>query len=110
MDIEHVIRRWTAGEAIRAIARATGLDRQTVRGLIRLAKKTGLKQEDTATEEQLQLIQKSLGHQEHGPEPVRRNNAFNHTVVCRASTWWPRSHSDKSAPLSRDSSQTKPSA
>jgi len=43
MDIEQVIRRWTAGEAIRAIARTTGLDRNTVRGLIRLARKTGLK-------------------------------------------------------------------
>jgi hypothetical protein len=43
MDIEQVIQRWTAGEAIRAIARATGLDRNTVRRLIRQAEKTGLK-------------------------------------------------------------------
>ena len=60
MDIEHVIRRWTAGEAIRAIARATGLDRQTVRGLVRLAKTAGLKLGDRATEQQLQIIQKSI--------------------------------------------------
>ena len=53
MDIEQVIRRWTAGEGIRAIARATGLDRNTVRRLIRLAEKTGLKAGDAATEEQL---------------------------------------------------------
>src|SRR5207253_7681007 len=61
MDIEQVIRRWTAGEAIRAIARATGLDRNTVRRLIRLAEKTGLKAGDAATEEQLQLIRKGIG-------------------------------------------------
>ena len=60
MDIEQVIRRWTAGEAIRAIARATGLDRNTVRGLIRLAKKTGLSEGDTATKQHLQLIDKSI--------------------------------------------------
>lgn len=29
MDIEQVIRRWAAGEAIRAGARATGLERNT---------------------------------------------------------------------------------
>ena len=61
MDIEQVIRRWTAGEAIRAIARTTGLDRNTVRGLIRLARKTGLKAGEAATEEQLQLIRKGIG-------------------------------------------------
>ena len=61
MDIEQVIRRWTAGEAIRAIARTTGLDRNTVRGLIRQAEKTGLKAGEAATEEQLQLIRKGIG-------------------------------------------------
>jgi transposase len=61
MDIEQVIRRWTAGEAIRGIARATGLDRNTVRGLIRIAKKTGLKPGDRATQEQLRLLQKHVG-------------------------------------------------
>src|SRR2546423_14575001 len=61
MDIEQVIRRWTAGEAIRAIARATGLDRNTVRGLIRQAEKGGLKAGEAATEEQLQLIRKGIG-------------------------------------------------
>lgn len=61
MDIEQVIRRWTAGEGIRAIARATGLDRNTVRRLIRLAEKTGLKAGDAATEDHLQHIRKGIG-------------------------------------------------
>jgi transposase len=61
MDIEQVIRRWTAGEAIRAIARATGLDRNTVRRLIRLAGEAGLKVGLGATEEQLQRIGRSVG-------------------------------------------------
>src|SRR5438046_10326993 len=61
MDIEQVIRRWTAGEAIRAIARTTGLDRNTVRRLIRLAEKTGLKAGNTPTAEHLQVIRKGIG-------------------------------------------------
>jgi transposase len=61
MDIEQVIRRWTAGEAIRAIARTTGLDRNTVRRLVRVAEKTGLKAGEGATEEQLQAIRKGIG-------------------------------------------------
>jgi len=35
MDIDQVIRRWMAGERIRAIARATGTDRNTVRRIVR---------------------------------------------------------------------------
>src|SRR5438034_9745788 len=68
MDIEQVIRRWTAGEAIRAIARTTGLDRNTVRRLIRLAEKAGLKAGNPVTEEQLQLIRKGIGQPGASPE------------------------------------------
>lgn len=61
MDIEQVIRRYTAGEAIRAIARATGLDRNTVRRLIRLSENAGLKVGDTATATHLELVRKGMG-------------------------------------------------
>ncbi len=37
MDIEQVMKRWLKGERIRAVARSTGLDRNTVRQLIRFA-------------------------------------------------------------------------
>jgi len=43
MDIDQVMRRWLAGERIRAVARSTGLDRNTVRRLIRLGQQVGLK-------------------------------------------------------------------
>jgi hypothetical protein len=37
MDIDQVIRRWLTGEKIRAIARSTGTDRNTVRRIVRCA-------------------------------------------------------------------------
>ncbi len=43
MDIEQVIRRWLTGEKTRAIARTTGLARNTVRGIVKLAIAVGLK-------------------------------------------------------------------
>jgi hypothetical protein len=42
MDIDQVIRRWLAGEGIRSIGRSTGLDRNTVRRIVHLAKKAGV--------------------------------------------------------------------
>ncbi len=46
MDIDQVIRRWLAREGIRAIARSTGIDRNTVRKLIRFGQQVGLKPGD----------------------------------------------------------------
>jgi DNA-binding Lrp family transcriptional regulator len=42
MDMDQVIRRWLAGEKIRAIARSTGADRNTVRRIVRFAEKEGI--------------------------------------------------------------------
>src|SRR6266404_2778759 len=67
-DIQEVIRRWTAGEAVRAIARATGVDRNSVRRLIRQAEKAGLKAGNPATEEDFQLIRKGIGQPGASPE------------------------------------------
>ena len=62
MDIEQVMRRWLSGEKIRAIARSTGLDRNTVRRVIRLGQETGLKTGDVWPEEaKLQRIRERLG-------------------------------------------------
>jgi hypothetical protein len=46
MDVDQVIRRWLAGESIRAAGRSTGLGRNTVRRLIRLGQQAGLKPGD----------------------------------------------------------------
>ena len=43
MDIDQVIRRWLAGEKIRAIARLTGLDRNAIRRIVRSAEKVGVR-------------------------------------------------------------------
>lgn len=61
MDIEQVIRRWVAGDAIRSIGRATGLDRNTVRRLIRLAQAQGLRVGETIGDEQVESIRKQMG-------------------------------------------------
>ncbi len=42
MDIDQIIRRWLVGEKIRAIARSTGADRNTVRRIVRIANKEGI--------------------------------------------------------------------
>jgi transposase len=45
MDMDQVIRRWLAGEKIRAIARLTGLDRNTIRRIVRSAEKVGVRRD-----------------------------------------------------------------
>ena len=62
MDIDQAIRRWLAGERIRAIARSTGLDRNTVRRLIRLGQQVGLRPGDVWPDEaKLQQIRERMG-------------------------------------------------
>jgi DNA-binding CsgD family transcriptional regulator len=41
IDVEEVLRRWTAGQSNRAIARAAGTDRKTVAGYVAMAKTLG---------------------------------------------------------------------
>ena len=62
MDIDQVIRRWLAGEKIRAIARSTGSDRNTVRRIVRLAGEAGIGQEAPWPDEgKLQALKQQLG-------------------------------------------------
>jgi transposase len=51
MEYREVVRRWLGGEGVRAIARATGLDRKTVRPYIAAAEALGLKRGDALPEE-----------------------------------------------------------
>ncbi len=43
VDYKEVIRRWLAGDGFRALARGTGLDRKTIRRIVRAAERLGLK-------------------------------------------------------------------
>ena len=62
MDIDQVMRRWLAGEKIRAIARSTGSDRNTVRRIVRLAEEAGIRSETPWPDERkLQAIRQRMG-------------------------------------------------
>lgn len=62
MDIDQVMRRWMAGEGIRAIGRSTGLDRNTVRRIVRLAQEAGIRRETPWPDEsKLQAIRHGMG-------------------------------------------------
>ena len=62
MDIDQIIRRWLAGEKIRAIARATGADRNTVRRIVRIADKEGIGRAAPWPDEgKLQAIRQRMG-------------------------------------------------
>lgn len=68
MDIEQVMRRWLAGESIRAIARSTGLARNTVKRVVKLASEGGIKPGDSWPEEaKLRAIREGIGRP-GGPE------------------------------------------
>jgi len=62
MDIDQVIRRWLAREGIRSIGRATGLDRNTVRRIVRLAEQAGVQRETPWPDQgKLQAIREGMG-------------------------------------------------
>jgi hypothetical protein len=62
VDIDQVIRRWLAGEGIRSIGRSTGLDRNTVRRIVRLAENAGAQRETPWPDEaKLQAIREGMG-------------------------------------------------
>ena len=68
MDMEAVIRRWLAGEPIRAITRSTGLARNTVKRIVKLSSDNGLHAGDAWPDEsKLARIRESLGRP-GGPE------------------------------------------
>src|SRR5947207_8993372 len=80
MDIDQVMRRWLAGEKIRAVARSTGLDRNTVRRLIRLGQEVGLKPSDVWPDDaKLQKIRERLGR----PGSAREQGPIEQALLAR---------------------------
>ena len=80
MDIDQVIRRWLARERIRAIARSTGMDRNTVRKLIRLGQQVGLKPGDKWPDQaKLQQISRRMGR----PGAAREQGPIEQALLAR---------------------------
>ena len=72
MDIDQVMKRWLAGESIRAVSRSTSVDRKTVQRLVRLGQQAGLRLGDAFPDaEKLETIRVGLGRpgaaREQGP-------------------------------------------
>lgn len=69
LEVKEVLRRWLAGEAKKAIARAVGVSRNTVRAYVRIGVKCGLEGQRTVTDEALAAVMAEL----HGAqlEPQR---------------------------------------
>lgn len=45
VEVREMVRRWLGGEGIRAIARATGMDRKTVAAYVRAARTVGIQRD-----------------------------------------------------------------
>jgi len=57
VEVREMVRRWLGGEGVRAIARATGMDRKTVAAYVRAAGAVGLQRGGAPpTDEQLAMI------------------------------------------------------
>src|SRR6266508_1491778 len=68
MEVGEIIRRWQAGESRRAIARATGLSRDTVGKYLRQAQAAGITQGDRPADPD--LVRSLAQSNRPGPAPV----------------------------------------
>ena len=73
MEIKEVLRRWSAGQSVREIARGSGVDRKTVRRYICAATNAGLSQESPLDEGVLEKVRTGVqGRSEPEATDVRR--------------------------------------
>ena len=68
LEVNEVLRRWLAGEAKKAIARAVGVSRNTVRAYVKAGVKCGLEGQFAVTDEHLAAVMNEL----RGAQPTRR--------------------------------------
>jgi hypothetical protein len=69
VDYEEVLRRWLAGDGIRPIARATGLDRKTVSKYVTIALGLGLQRGNPWPEEK--VVAAFISAVKHSPPPAK---------------------------------------
>lgn len=60
LEVKEVLRRWLAGEAKKAIARAVGVSRNTVRSYVKAGVKCGLEGQSAVTDEHLAAVMNEL--------------------------------------------------
>jgi transposase len=78
VDYREVIRRWLAGDGFRALSRGTGLDRKTVRRIVRAAQQSGLKPGDPMPDDKAiaVLFSKLKGSQKAGTPGETESSLF----------------------------------
>ena len=60
LEVKEVLRRWLAGEAKKAIARAVGVSRNTVRAYVKAGVKSGLEGQPAVNDEHLTAVMNEL--------------------------------------------------
>lgn len=75
IEVREVLRRWQAGQALREMARETGLDRKTVRRYVDAAATVGLKRETTLRDEDVQAVAQRVTDRSL-PEPSEQRLAL----------------------------------
>lgn len=82
IDIERVMRRWLAGESIRAVSRSTSVDRKTVQRMVRLGQQDGLRPGDAFPDAgKLETIRVGLGR----PGAAREQGPIEQALLARQS-------------------------
>jgi hypothetical protein len=91
-DCQEFLRRWLARDGVRPIARATGLDRKTVRRFVEIASQLGLRPGDPWPDEKIVVAFVSSAKRPRSPTPPGGTEKvlLEHRIQIR--TWLEQDH------------------